>query len=101
MEDHGLSFDDAERLIKEKDRVRLSFVEEYYKVPWGDINAFDMVINTAKVPSDLAVRWISETVHQMEENSEPNVLTTDNIIVDRILLNAVSEKLEQLILLNK
>ncbi len=95
MEEHGLSFDDAEQLVKEQDRVRVAFVEEYYKVPWGDIRVFDMVINTAKVPSEFVVKWIVETARNRVMSPETYNLTTNDIVVDRVLAAAVSERLEQ------
>ena len=95
MEERGLSFDDARQLIHEQDKVRLAFVEEYYKVPWGDMHAFDMVINTAKVPSELAVQWIVDTVRHEDAILAANAPTTDDIVVDRILAAVISERLER------
>ena len=38
-----------------------SFVEEFYGVPWDAIEAFDLVINTGKIPPDLAMNWGDST----------------------------------------
>ncbi len=41
----------AEAVVKENDAVRLAFVEEFYRVPWGAVQSFDLVINTGKIYS--------------------------------------------------
>lgn len=58
MEQQKLTFDEAETLVKETDKVRVAFVEEFYRVSWGDIHAFDLVINTGKISPDLAAIWV-------------------------------------------
>lgn len=39
----------AATVVKERDRVRTAFVENFYGVPWGATQAFDLVINTGAV----------------------------------------------------
>lgn len=94
MEQQHLSHEQAETIVKENDRVRLAFVEEFYKVPWNSIHAFDLVINTAKVPPEMATEWIVEGVHSQAWNLDLNKPTTDVIVVDRIMAEAVAEVLE-------
>ena len=93
MEKQNISFEQAEELIKENDKVRLGFVEEFYKVPWGAVNAFDLVINTGKIPPDMAVAWITDAVYDGMLQPDVGKSITDGIVVDRILADAVSEAL--------
>lgn len=94
MTQQGLSLEEAESAVKQNDKVRVAFVEEFYKVPWGSIHAFDMVINTGKIPSELAVSWIISAVKAPITSLEIEKPTTASIVVDRILAEAVSEELK-------
>ena len=94
MTQQGLSLEEAESAVKQSDKVRVAFVEEFYKVPWGSIHAFDMVINTGKIPSELAVSWIISAVKAPMTSLEIEKPTTASIVVDRILAEAVSEELK-------
>jgi cytidylate kinase len=94
MAQQELSFEEAESLVKNSDNVRVAFVEEFYKVPWESLHAFDMVINTGKIPSELAVSWIISAVKAPMTSLEIEKPTTASIVVDRILAEAVSEELK-------
>ncbi len=94
MTQQGISLEEAESAVKQSDKVRVAFVEEFYKVPWGSIHAFDMVINTGKIPSELAVSWIISAVKAPMTSLEIEKPTTASIVVDRILAEAVSEELK-------
>jgi cytidylate kinase len=84
----------AESVVKNNDKVRLAFVEEFYRVPWGSIQAFDLVVNTGKISSDLAVSWVINAVKTPRAILENDKTTTADIVVDRILAEAVSEVLK-------
>ena len=94
MTQQGLSLEEAESAVQQSDQVRVACVEEFYKVPWGSIHAFDMVINTGKIPSELAVSWIISAVKAPMASLEIEKPTTASIVVDRILAEAVSEELK-------
>lgn len=93
MSQHETSLEEAEAIVKDSDKVRVTFVEEFYKVPWDSIHAFDMVINTGKVSPDLAANWIVDAVKSPLPSFEINKPTTASIVVDHILAKAVSEEL--------
>ncbi|CAG1012036.1 CMP/dCMP kinase [Anaerolineales bacterium] len=93
MSEHKITFEEAETLVKKNDKVRLSFVEEFYRVPWSSIQAFDLVINTAKVFPALATDWIIDAAKSFVNNMEINKPTTASIKVDHIMAEAVSEVL--------
>ena len=94
MEQQKLTLDEAEELVKTKDKVRLAFVEEFYKVPWGSIQAFDLIVNTEKISPDLATNWVIEGVKAFMTGRETAEPATASIVVDRVLENAVAEVLE-------
>lgn len=94
MEQQKLTFDEAETLVKETDKVRVAFVEEFYRVSWGDIHAFDLVINTGKISPDLAAIWVVDAAKSFLTVPEPDKPVTTSLEVDRILAEAVSDVLE-------
>jgi cytidylate kinase len=94
MAQQEIPFEEAEAVVKKNDKVRQAFVEEFYKVPWGSIHAFDLVINTGKVFPDLATTWIVEAANTFVNNMEIGKPTTASIEVDRMMAEAVSDVLE-------
>ena len=94
MEKHNISFDQAEEMVKENDKVRVAFVEEFYKVPWKSVDAFDLVVNTGKISPEIAVEWIVEAVRSRVHYAIITTPVTTDIEVDHILANAISETLE-------
>ena len=93
MEQQGLSFEQAETAVKKSDKTRVAFVEEFYKIPWDSIHAFDMVLNTGKISLDLATNWLVDIAKVPVSSFEIDKPTTDSIVVDRILAETVSEVL--------
>ena len=94
MEKHNSSFDQAEEMVKANDKVRVAFVEEFYKVPWKAVDAFDLVVNTGKISPEIAVEWIVEAVRSRVHYEVITTPVTTDIEVDHILANAISETLE-------
>jgi len=90
MSQQKIPFEEAELVVKNNDKVRLAFVEEFYRVPWGSIQAFDLVINTGKIFPDLATTWVIDAANTFVNNMEIDKPTTASIKVDRILTEAVS-----------
>ena len=94
MAQQSISLEQAEEVVKKSDRVRVAFVEEFYRVPWGSIHAFDLVINTGKVSPDLASDWIVAAASPLETSLEIEKPTVASMVVDRILAEAVSDVLK-------
>lgn len=94
MAQQNIPLEQAEALVKQTDKVRIAFVEEFYRVPWGSIHAFDLVINTGKVSPDLATRMIIDAAKNIEVDMEPERPLLASIVTDRIMAEAVSEMLQ-------
>jgi cytidylate kinase len=94
MSQQKVTYEEAETLVKNSDKVRLAFVEEFYRVPWGAAQSFDLVVNTAKIFPDLATTWIVEAANTFVNNMEISKPTTASINVDRIMADAISEMLK-------
>ena len=80
--------------MKSKDKVRLAFVEEFYNVPWGSIQAFDLIVNTGKVSPDMATSWVIDAVKASMIGRDTGQPTTASIEVDSILADSVTSVLD-------
>jgi len=94
MVQHKFTYERAEALVKDRDRVRVTFVEEFYQVPWEAMLAFDLVINTAKVSTTHVTTWITEAVQAFAGKAKADQKLTSLIEVDPVLAGAVSEQLK-------
>ena len=94
MEEQQISAEQAESMVKQNDKVRIAFIEEFYRVPWNAIHAFDLVINTGKIAPTTAINWIVDTAKASMTGLEEDKPTTASIDVDRILAEAISEELK-------
>ena len=94
MAQQKIPFEQAESVVRNNDKVRVAFVEEFYRVPWDAIHAFDLVVNTGKISPDLATRWVVDGVQAPVTSPEIERSTTASILVDSILSSAVSEVLK-------
>ena len=94
MTQQQIPFEQAEAVVKKSDKVRLAFVEEFYRVPWNSIQAFDLVINTGKISPEAATNWVIDAAKTFVPSPEIDKPTIASIEVDRILAEAVSEVLE-------
>ena len=87
-------FAQAEAAVKEGDKLRSAFIELSYGVPWDSARAFDLVIDTAKLPPSVAVTFILEAVKALPADAMGNARTTRTLVADPILASAVSYELK-------
>jgi len=89
----NISLAEAAELVKEKDKVRTSFIESFYHVPWDASHAFDIAINTARVPVDVAIAWVLQaaTLPVANLGDKP---TSKLLEVDEVMEHTVAEKLQ-------
>lgn len=84
---------EATALVKEKDKVRTSFIESFYHVPWDASHAFDIAINTAHVPVDVATDWVIQAARLPVANLGDKP-TSKLLEVDEVMELTVAEKLQ-------
>jgi cytidylate kinase len=94
MAELKIPLDQAEKVVEENDKVHMAFVQEYYKIPWDEVHAFDLVINTGKISADLATAWLVDTVKALGVNPKSDKPKVSSIEVDPILKKAVSDALK-------
>ena len=88
----NIALDVATELVKEKDAIRTAFIKSFYSVPWASSNSFDLAINTALVPLDMATAWVIDAA-KLSRNGVGDKPTTRMIEIDSIMMQAVTEKL--------
>jgi len=84
----------AEALVEENYKVRATFIEWFYNVPWDTASAFDIVLDTSKVPSELAVDWLVDAIHAMDESKTGGELTAQGLEIDPILASVIADVLD-------
>jgi cytidylate kinase len=95
-ERHIKDMDTAEALVRESDKVRSAFIQSWYGIRWDQSDAFDLVIDTSKVPPDMAARWIIEAHKGLKDLHMSFKPSTQTIQVDRVLAGAVADALNGL-----
>ena len=93
MTQRRMTAEQAAVSVKDGDKVRRSFVEGFYGVPWDAIQAFDLVINTGKIPPDQAMTWVIDAAKALALSPATGEPTTSSIEVDSILTKAISDRL--------
>lgn len=93
MAQQKITAEQAEAVVKGRDKVRTAFVEDFYRVPWGAIHAFDLVVNTAKISPDLATTWVIDAAKAFVTGPVGDKPITGSIEVDPVLAVAVSDEL--------
>jgi cytidylate kinase len=88
----AISYAEAAEVVTKADEVRTAFVEGFYGVPWSAMQAFDLVVNTAKVPSDEALTLVVDVAGAFTANLGPREPSIASIVVDAVLDKAVSRQ---------
>lgn len=94
MQREKVTRDEAEAIVKRGDEVRATFVKSFYNIQWDFCNTFDLLIDTSKVPPEMAVNWLVNAARELEGKGRGKDPTTASIQVDPVLAAAVSKALK-------
>ena len=85
----------AERMVRENDKLRKSFVSSYLHVDNEDLQYFDLILDTGKMPLDVAVTLIADVAGAIESgvDEEKGFVKTATVEVDSILSQEVEKAL--------
>jgi cytidylate kinase len=83
----------GEELVNQHDRIQRAFIQAFYDTRWDATNAFNLVLDTGSIPLDMAVTWITQAAHTLEESLLEKSATTQSIQVDPVLAEAVANVL--------
>ncbi|MGE5603864.1 MAG: AAA family ATPase [Nitrososphaerales archaeon] len=89
-----VTIEEAARIVKDGDAVRTGFVEGFYGVPWNSMHAFDLVLNTEKLASDVLVSWVVQAARGLEAQQEGVGRSVRQLQIDDVLAKAVATQLE-------
>lgn len=87
------SLDQAEDFVRENDQVRTSFIESFYGVKWNAAKAFDLVMDTAKVPPEMVTNFLIAATRKLERSLSGDDRTTASIAVDPTLTATIYKAL--------
>ncbi len=85
----------SENTVRQSDTVRQSFLETFYGVNANAANMFDLVIDTSKIPLNMAGVWIMEAAKAIDQKIIRPEFTTASIEVDPVLAGVVAKIMEQ------
>lgn len=85
---------EAEKFVAKNDKARDMFVRGYYGADFNEARQFHLVLDTSVIPVDTAVAWIVEAARLLAAHSFAGVLTTQDIVVDPILADAIAQGLK-------
>jgi cytidylate kinase len=99
MEQQGIAeFREAERVVKEGDKARLSLIEDFHQefqtARWDFAPAFDLVLDTSKISADLAVATIVEAAKALPMRNGGGERLTRAIAVTLSMASAVASVLK-------
>lgn len=83
----------AEILVKDNDRLQKTFIESVYGADWDSAKAFDLVIDTGKIPPAAAAAWLVGAAKSLVVSKQSGVHTTSELKIDRILDSTVIDVL--------
>ena len=89
----GLSQAQAAAKVAQVDRVRASFVEEFYRDEPQDAPAFDLLLNTGKIPIELAAEWIVAAARTLDVADLSGESTVATVKVDSVMVSAVAQEM--------
>lgn len=86
----------AEKIVKESDQVRLSFIQSWYGVRWDVATYFNLVIDTSVVDSAMAVDWIAAAQRAAAQATPDAGRNLKSLVVDdAVVMRTVREMIER------
>jgi cytidylate kinase len=83
----------VEKDVLERDRVRAAFLADAYDIRTEAVSAFDLAINTEKVPSEKAIDMIVDVARSLIKTTAGSDRLVSRFESDPVLANTVAEVL--------
>ena len=84
----------AELAVRKNDHLQQQFIKTVYGREWDTAKAFDLVINTGKIPPGLAAEMIVQAARGLKSAETGGKHTSADLPVDKILCEVVAEVLK-------
>ncbi len=85
---------EAEKLVLKKDQARESFLQTFYSENCKEYELFNLVIDTDKISTELASKWIVEATREISGQEIDPKQSTRGIEIDKTLMRAVLDAIE-------
>jgi cytidylate kinase len=97
LQSHGFaSIAQAEEFIRDSDAMRRDFVNSMYAERWDSVSAFDLVIDTGKIPAEQVIDWVEQVIQTMSQlDPATAAMTTQSIEVDPVLADSIIQVLDR------
>jgi cytidylate kinase len=96
FENQGFSsLSQAEEFVRESDTLRRDFVNSMYAERWDSVSAFDLVIDTGKISTELAVAWLEESMKHLSLIHPATMPTVQSVRVDPVLADSIATVLDK------
>lgn len=63
---HGISIENARKQVRTSDQTRTRYLKRFYDAKWDDPQLYDLLINTAKIPTIAAAHIICKALEQRD-----------------------------------
>lgn len=83
----------AEAVVKESDHIRQNFLTTAYGAKWNATTSFDMVLDTGKIPPEVATGWLVEAVSHLEKTKK-SLPYASRLEIDPVLQHTINEILD-------
>jgi len=83
----------AEQEVSKSDALQKQFIKSVYGLEWDNTSAFDLVIDTGKIPPGLAAEMIVKATRELKVSTTGGDRTIANLNQDQVLRDAVAEVL--------
>ena len=84
---------EAEEFVRKRDRVRADFVESFYGDQWIAPQYFDLIIDTGKIPLEMAADWLAAALRHLDARDMTGQQRTAEIRVEERFTAAVCKVL--------
>jgi cytidylate kinase len=81
----------AEKDVRERDRIRVHFMESAYSIKIESVSSFDFVLNADKVSAEKATAMIADIAKSLDASSVGAGKLVSNAVIDPVLGDAVGE----------
>ena len=85
----------ADELVREQDHIREDFLQTAYGHRWNTAGAFDLVIDTGKIPPKVAVNWLVESAQNLGEKKIKTQKLCRELEIDPDLAKTIEEVLSR------
>ncbi len=94
MDNENITEGEAQKVVRERDQVRAAFVRSWYGVRVDETSLFDLVIDTGKIPPDMAVDWLVQSARLLEARKDGGGPTAKDIQVNPRMSELVAKYLK-------